>query len=73
MNFMIDAVRIGSEGCTLWKMGIIFKPLFFRLHQNAFFRYNYFNGLLAVCVQAILELAKIFWSRNDEIFHLLWF
>ena len=51
---MIDTVRIGHEGRRLWKMGIIFKSSFFRLHQNAFFRYTYFNRLLAVCVRAII-------------------
>ena len=32
--------------------------VFFRLHQNAFFRYTYFNCLLAVGEQAIIQLAK---------------
>ena len=33
---------------------------FFRLHQNAFFRYNYFNRLLAVRVWEIIQLVKTF-------------
>ena len=47
--------------------------VFFRLHQNAFFKYTYFNRLLAVRVQVIIQLAKTFWSRKDEIFHSVWF
>ena len=61
-------------GTFLKKMIFLFYVSgFFRLHQNVFF-----IGILAVRVRAIIQLAKIFWSRKDEIFYsffflVLWF
>ena len=40
--------------------------------EMRFFKYTYFNSLLAVRVRIIIELAKLFRSRKDEIFHSFW-
>ena len=49
----------------------VFVCIFLDCTKMRFFKYTYFNCLLAVRVRVILQLAKIFWSRKDEIFH--WF
>ena len=46
---------------------------FFGLHQNAFFRYNHFNRLLAVRVRVIIQFAKVFWSRKNWILHFFFY
>ena len=57
---------------TLDYLKISVMSVFFRLPQNAFFKYTYFNRLLAVRVRVIMQLAKVLWSRKDEIFHSFW-
>ena len=51
----------------------LYRSVFFQIGPKCVFRHTYFICQLAVRVGAIIPLAKIFWSRKDEIFHSFWF
>ena len=52
------AFRIVSFKFLLFLL-LLVSQCFFRLHQNAFLKYTYFNRLLTVRVPVIIQLAKI--------------
>ena len=47
----------------------LYMSVFFEITSKCLFRHTYFNRQLAAHLRVIIQFAKLFWSRKDEIIH----